>query len=138
VPSATSRAAHPFSRAPAPQRARPPSPACRAAVANYFSAWNSHDGAAVAALFTPTGTLRDWDVEVHGAAAVGEANAKIFAAVPNIKIEVLRVHAAPASSTATAEILVHVNDEAKTVLKVADVITFDAAMKIVSVFAYKG
>ena len=42
------------------------------------------------------------------------------------------------SSTATAEILVHVNDEAKTVLRVADVITFDAEMKIVSVFAYKG
>jgi hypothetical protein len=79
--------------------ALPRPPAMEAAVAAYFSAWNAHDVPALVALFTPAGTLRDWDVEVHGAAAVGEANAKIFAAVPNIKIEVLRVHAAPASST---------------------------------------
>ena len=100
--------------------------------------WNAHDATALAALFTPAGTLRDWDVEVHGAAEVGAANAKIFAAVPNIKIEVLRVHASPATATATAEILVHVGDEAKTVLKVADVIAFDADLKIKSVLAYKG
>ncbi len=50
----------------------------------YFSTWNSHDGAAVAALFTPDGSLRDWDIEVSGAAAVGEANANIFKAVPQV------------------------------------------------------
>ena len=75
---------------------------------------------------------------MHGAAAVGEANAKIFAAVPNIKIEVLHVHVAPASRTATAEIIVHVNNEAKETLKVADVITFAGDGKIESVRAYKG
>jgi hypothetical protein len=51
---------------------------------NYFAVWNSHDGAAVGALFTPDGSLRDWDIEVSGAAAVGEANAKIFEAVPKV------------------------------------------------------
>ena len=161
-------------------------------------AGNAHDASAVAALFTPTGTLRDWDIEVHGAAAVGEANGKIvrrmrladtwrnaqyslrrarlrtrrwrtrrcgarpsvraatppfshpprgadrtpppaqFAAVPNIKIEVLHVHVAAATRTATAEIIVHVNNEAKETLKVADVITFAADGKIESVRAYKG
>ena len=55
--------------------------ACR----NYFAVWNSHDGAAVGALFTPDGSLRDWDIEVSGASAVGEANTKIFEAVPKVR-----------------------------------------------------
>jgi len=66
------------------------------------------------------------------------ANSAQFAAVPNIKIEVLHVHVAAATRTATAEIIVHVNNEAKETLKVADVITFAADGKIESVRAYKG
>ena len=69
-----------------------------------------------------------------GAADVGAANGKIFAAVPAIKIEVLAVHVA--GQVATAEILVVV--DATTTLKVADVITFDDALAIKSVRAYKG
>jgi hypothetical protein len=86
----------------------------------------------------PQGTLRDWDVEVSGAAAVGAANGKIFAAVPTISIEVLAIHVCVPTRTAVCEILVHLNDAAKTSLKVADVITFDAALKIVALRAYKG
>ena len=86
----------------------------------------------------PQGSLRDWDIEVSGAAAVGAANGKIFAAVPTISIEVLAIHVCEPTRTAVCEILVHLNDAAKTSLKVADVITFDAALKIVALRAYKG
>lgn len=44
----------------------------------YFQVWNTHSGSDVGALFTESGTLRDWDIEVQGAQAVGEANGKIF------------------------------------------------------------
>ena len=84
------------------------------------------------------GTLRDWDVSVEGAAAVGEANAKIFAAVPTISIEVLSVHVCEGTRTAVCEILVHLGDAGKTTLKVADVIAFNDALKIVALRAYKG
>ena len=109
-------------------------------VIEYFNAWNTHSGDAVAACFTHDGMLRDWDIEVHGAEEVGAANGKIFSAVPNIKIEVLRIHTSEITLTATAEILVHLNDESETVLKVADVIAFNsiAELKIKSVVAYKG
>ena len=63
---------------------------------------------------------------------------QIFVSAPNIKIEVIRIHASPSTLTATAEILVHVNDEGKTVLKVADVIAFTPDFKIKSVLAFKG
>ena len=100
-----------------------------AATRNYFEVWNQRDGAALVPLFAPEGTLRDWDIAVSGAEAVGEANGNIFKAVPKISIEVLSVHASEATRTAVAEILVHINDDAKTVLKVADIIEFDAQLR---------
>lgn len=109
-----------------------------AATHNYFKTWNLRDGAALVPLFAPEGTLRDWDISVSGAEAVGEANGNIFKAVPTIAIEVLSVHACEATRTAVAEILVHLNDAAKTVLKVADVIEFDAQLRIKALRAYKG
>ena len=57
----------------------------------YFDCWNMRDGAAVGHLFAADGTLRDWDIAVSGAAAVGEANSNIFRAVPAIAITVERV-----------------------------------------------
>ena len=105
----------------------------------YFSARNSHDSAAVGALFAPQGTLRDWDIEVHGSAAVAAANAKIFTAVPKIHIEVLSIHACEASHSAACEILVNVHDEAGTVLKVCDIISWTPdGSQILAVRAYKG
>lgn len=111
----------------------------QAAVNNYFAKWNAHDVPGLEALFTPTGELRDWDVSVSGAANVAAANANIFAAVPHIRIEVLSVFVDVSARVATAEILVHVGDNAKTVLKVVDVISFDAASTAIkAVRAYKG
>ena len=107
-----------------------------AAARTYFEVWNTRSGEAVGALFAPEGTLRDWEVEAHGAAAVGAANAKIFAAVPGIRIEVLHVHVSEATRTATCEILVHVNEA---VLRVCDVIHFaPGSLLIAALRAYKG
>ena len=47
------------------------------------------------------------------------------------------MHVAPASSTVACEILVKINDEAGTVLKVCDMIEFDGSGKIKAVRAYK-
>jgi hypothetical protein len=105
---------------------------CRA----YFATWNTNDGAAVGAHFTEDGTLRDWDISVVGRAQVAEANGKIFAAVPGIKIEVLAVHESPSTRTATCEILVKLPSGD---LKVADVIEFAPdSLLIKALRAYKG
>ena len=110
----------------------------------YFAAWNDTtsrgDGAAVGAFFSPRGVLRDWDVLVEGGPGpVGAANAKIFAAVPEIKIEVLAVSVAEAARVVTCEIIVHVNNAAKEQLKVADVIEFEAdSLLFRRLYAYKG
>lgn len=85
---------------------------------NICQAWNTHDAAAVGAFFSEAGSLRDWDVAVEGRGEVAAANGKIFAAVPGIAIEVLRIHVSSATTTAVAEILVKLNNAAGDVLKV--------------------
>ena len=110
-----------------------------AAARAYFTQWNTHSGDAVAACFAPDGTLRDWDVSAAGAAAVGAANANIFAAVPSISIDVLSVHVSEATRTAVCEIIVNLNDGTGTTLKVVDVIEFaPGSLLIASLRAYKG
>ena len=104
----------------------------------YFAVWNAHDVAAVAAKFAQDGSLRDWDIAVAGAQAVGEANGNIFKAVPAISITVERIFADAAKSAVACEILVHLNDADKTVLKVTDVIEFDDSGLIKALRAYKG
>lgn len=105
---------------------------------NYFAVWNTRDGAAVGACFSPEGTLRDWDVSVSGAQAVGEANGGIFKAVPGIEITVETLVVDAPRTTVACEILVHLHDAESTVLKVCDVITFNASGKITALRAYKG
>ena len=83
----------------------------------YFDCWNARDGDAVGRKFAPDGTLRDWDISVAGAAAVGDANGGIFKAVPNICLTVERVVADARNGSCACEILVHLNDADKTVLK---------------------
>lgn len=41
-----------------------------APISAYFSATNSHDGTAVARLFSPNGVVRDEGLTMHGAAAI--------------------------------------------------------------------
>ena len=104
----------------------------------YFDVWNSHDVSRLKGLLAAEATLRDWDVEVAGGDAVAAANAKVFAAVPGVKIEVQTIHVSVHTLTAVCEILVRLNNEKGEVLKVVDVISFDEESKIVSVRAYKG
>ena len=77
----------------------------------YFETWNLHDVSRLKDLFAAEATLRDWDVEVAGRDAVVAANAKIFAAVPGIKIEVLTTHVAVNTTTVVCEILVRTNEQ---------------------------
>ena len=104
----------------------------------YFETWNAHNVEGLEGLFAADVVLRDWDIEKAGAKEVAAANGGIFEAVPKIAIEVLTVHESPSTSAAVCEILVKLNNDAGEVLKVVDVITFDAAGKITAVRAYKG
>ena len=108
----------------------------RRGAVRYFEVWNTHDVAGLRSLLAAEATLRDWDVEARGGDEVAAANAKIFAAVPSIRIEVLTIHLAAITRTAVCEILVRLTDE--NVLRVVDIISFDEQGKIVSVRAYKG
>ena len=104
----------------------------------YFATWNKQDVPGLRVLLDDACTLRDWDIEKKGGDAVAEANGGIFAAVPKIEIEVLKLHVAEATRSVSAEILVKLNDEAGEVLKVVDVIEFTEGGKVSAVRAYKG
>ena len=106
-------------------------------VNSYFEVWNSHDAEKCGSFFADVCEHRDWDAGVEGKAETTKFLAGLFQAVPNIKLTIEKVHVSPSTSTATAEIFVHVGDEAKTVLKVTDIITFDNAGKITNLQAYK-
>ena len=103
----------------------------------YFFAWNAKDVNALRAVLADDCKLRDWEVAAEGGDEVAAANGKIWAAVPKIAIEVLDVYCS-GETTATAEIIVKLNDEVSTELKVADVIGFNKEGKITFVRAYKG
>ncbi|KAJ1451077.1 hypothetical protein M885DRAFT_530823 [Pelagophyceae sp. CCMP2097] len=103
----------------------------------YFDTWNAHDVAGLRALFADDVTLRDWDVEVQGAATVAEANGNIFTAVPGIVIEVLTMHPSPSTNSVVCEILVKLNNDTADVLKVVDILEFDGS-KIKHIRAFKG
>ena len=58
----------------------------------YFDVWNSQNLDNLKELFAENAELRDWDVHKFGRDEVVAANGGIFKAVPNIKIDVLKVH----------------------------------------------
>jgi hypothetical protein len=114
-----------------------------ALASTYFEVWNAHDVAGLEGLLAVDATLRDWDISKSGGKEVAEANGGIFKAVPKIAIEVLQYHVSEATSTVSCEILVKLNNATAEnptgdVLKVVDIITYDAEGKIKSVRAYKG
>ena len=83
-------------------------------------------------------TLRDWDIEKHGAETVAAATGGIFTAEPNIHIEIEKVHVSESTKTAACEVLVQLRNAKNKVQKVAKLITFDTAGKITKVSAFKG
>eukprot|EP00472_Partenskyella_glossopodia_P003452 CAMPEP_0197541594 /NCGR_PEP_ID=MMETSP1318-20131121/67247_1 /TAXON_ID=552666 /ORGANISM="Partenskyella glossopodia, Strain RCC365" /LENGTH=121 /DNA_ID=CAMNT_0043100787 /DNA_START=386 /DNA_END=751 /DNA_ORIENTATION=+ len=109
------------------------------AAKNYFEVWNSQDLKALEGTFIAENAyLRDWDIEKKGTKEVVAANGGIFKAVPKIKITVEKLHPNPTGMSIACEILVHLNDDNKTVLKVVDVIEMSDEGKIKAVRAYKG
>ena len=108
-----------------------------ALVSSYFEAWNSHDAEKCGAFFAEVCEHRDWDAGVEGHAETTKFLAGLFEAVPNIKLTIEALHVSPSTSTVAAEITVYVGDEAKTILKVTDHITFDGEAKIKNLQAYK-
>ena len=102
----------------------------------YFKAWNAHDKEAVKSLHAEESTLKDWDAS-HGPTneVVATGIAGIWAAVPNIQIEIVSIFECGAEQSCVAQIKVVVDEY--TSLNVCDVFTFDGAGKVVSIVAYK-
>ena len=103
----------------------------------YFDTWNAHDEAGITAKHAAASTLTDWDAS-HGPTSddVGKGIAGIWKAVPEIKIEIVDVYTCGdklASCVANIKVIV----DASTTLKVCDVITYDEAGLVVSIYAYK-
>jgi len=104
----------------------------------YFEVWNSHDSINVGNLFCDDGILRDWNIKAEGKENVVNANQNIFNDVPNIKVEILKMHICENTNTVSNEILVHLNNENKDILKVVDIIEYDINGLIISLRAYQG
>ena len=111
--------------------------AIKAAAENYFEVWNYQDVPGLKQLFADDVQLTDWEISKSGKEDVGDANGGIFTAVPKIKIDIVNIFTDETAKVATCEILVNINDDDGTVLKVVDVITFTDDMKINAVRAYK-
>jgi len=109
----------------------PPSFACQrhakqveAWARKYFRTWNHHNGSAVAALFAPAGWARSWDHDIVGARAVGNANQDIFDEMPNISIEVSKVHPLAERRAAFVEMLIETNDGTDKTFNATDYMEF--------------
>ena len=109
---------------------------CIALTKKYFEVWNAHDVPGIQALHAPTSLLKDWDAE-HGPTneAVAKGIAGIWAAVPDISIQIVDIYTCGDSLTCVANIKVVV--DASTTLKVCDVIAYDAQGLVASLNAYK-
>ncbi len=101
----------------------------------YFEAWNAHDTKQLAALFSASVNLTDWEISATGLSDVLAANQKIFDDVPNIRAEILRIVTEPDGSAAVAVIKVVLPDNA---IDVVDVLELDGQGKIQSIKAYRG
>jgi len=110
----------------------------RAAAVSYFQAWNEQDGAKLGDTLRDDVRLTDWEISAHGKPEVLLANSKIWKDFPRVAIAVENIIIGRGSAvTATCEIIVELNDESCTSLKVVDVIVFDEKNKIRAIRAYK-
>jgi len=100
----------------------------------YFEAFSNKNTQTLSELYADSVSLRDWDVDLSGKAAVLDANRKLFASVESVQISLLLAH--QEGRTVASEIEIIIDDE--TILKVVDVIDFDETGKISNIRAYKG
>lgn len=100
----------------------------------YFRAFETKDAEALGAVLAAKVSLRDWDQNAQGHAAVLAANQAIFDAVGTIRVTLLRLFADDQSLACELEIAI---DDAPP-LKVVDILEFDEEGKISAVRAFKG
>ena len=101
---------------------------------HYFAAFTNRSVASLGAMFSPNITLRDWETEARGKAAVLEAIRKSFASVTSLQIEVLCQISQERLVASELKIIVNDTDQ----ILVLDLIEFDTTDLISSIHAYKG
>lgn len=100
----------------------------------YFSAFAAKDLKALSGVLADNVSLRDWDQNVYGRAAVLAANQSIFDTVGSIHVTPLRIFYDGQALACELEIII---DDAPS-LKVVDILEFDTEGKIFVVRAFKG
>jgi hypothetical protein len=121
----------------APERREPLQFRMAKTVHDYFQAWNARDKERLSVLFSPDATLQDWDGIYAGRDAVLLANVSIWAAFPNVQIELLEAFENQDSRVVTCVIQVALNDHVATILDVVDIVQLSEHSEIASVRAYK-
>jgi hypothetical protein len=106
---------------------------------NYFETFEQKDLNTLSTMFHESVTLKDWNIQAEGKAAVVEANKGIFDSVESLSVEVQSLYVS--GLTVIAELCICVPNEPP--LPVVDVITFspeleDGQFKIESIVAYRG
>ena len=104
----------------------------------YFDAWNAHDMYGMAELMCPDVVYQDWEHQYVGWPALAASEAATFATLPQVNIDLQRVHVSEQTMTVVAEFLVQLNNTANDVSNGVYVITFNPENKIAAVRAYKG
>lgn len=105
----------------------------------YFKTFEQKDLTALSKMFHENVTLKDWNIQAEGKAAVMAANKGIFDSVESLSVEVQKLYVS--GLTVIAELCICVPD--KVPLPVVDVITFNSELeggefKIDSIVAYRG
>ena len=103
-------------------------------VHGYLAAYAARDLAAIEAMLADTITLRDWQIRVVGKAAALAETRKNFAAVEQLRIDVLAAYERDGGAAAELRIVIDDRD----ILHVVDVFEFDAGGRITAIRAYLG
>lgn len=100
----------------------------------YFDAFQSRDIDRVRAFFAESITLRDWEIDAKGLAAVVQANQQIFNSVKSISVSARKVIGQGDTVFAELDIVI----DGSISLRVVDIIEFDVSGSIVAIRAFKG
>ncbi len=99
----------------------------------YLRHYGNKDLEAISAMYADDIHLRDWNISVHGKAAVMAETAKNFAEAQTLAVMVMALY--ENANTVAGEVYIHVNGLD---LYVVDIMKFDANGKITAIRSYKG
>eukprot|EP00929_Paragymnodinium_shiwhaense_P096291 TRINITY_DN57838_c0_g1_i1.p1 TRINITY_DN57838_c0_g1~~TRINITY_DN57838_c0_g1_i1.p1 ORF type:complete len:148 (+),score=40.01 TRINITY_DN57838_c0_g1_i1:66-509(+) len=107
---------------------------------NYYDAFNEHDLSKLKTFFLQASELEDKNNgHLTGYDAVVKAHADVLGSVPNIHFHVVALHPSLETNTMLCELKAKLNDDAKTELRIVDVLEFFPDMQhIKSLRAYDG